>query len=236
MAEGKDGNWDAHLRPREDVEWPEGEAEGCRLGQGSYGAVFRVSLGGAPVACKVNTILRDPAREPRIANPYWPLHPDERRRQTDMWRSEIDLLVRAQGSPYVTRLVGVVLDDAGCPEYLLTEMARGSLYSVLHDDSDATGGDGPRGGAPLPLREASRIMLCIAKGLQHLHEICDPPITHRDLSAKNVLVVDKSGPGGGVHVCSHGPRPGQGFAGPWHRHVQPGRRGVRGPRVPPGRR
>ena len=33
------------------------------------------------------------------------------------------------------------------------------------------------------------MMLNIARGLHHLHVGCDPPITHRDLSAKNVLRV-----------------------------------------------
>jgi hypothetical protein len=141
------------------------------------------------IALKIPTILRDPDREPRLDNPYWPLGQAERQRQQEMWHSEVDLLARAQGSPYVTRLVGVVLDErTGHPEFILTELAAGSLYATLHDDKDADGGDGPRGGRSVSEDEATWMMLNIARGLQHLHE-CDPPITHRDLSAKNVLRV-----------------------------------------------
>jgi serine/threonine protein kinase len=104
----------------------------------------------------------------------------------ELWRSEVDLLARAQGSPYVSRLIGVVLDERGDPEFILTELAAGSLYDTLHDDT-ADDSEGPRGGRPVSQEEATWMMLNIARGLQYLHDECDPPITHRDLSAKNVL-------------------------------------------------
>ena len=199
MGEGKAGGggpWQDFLVAPERIEWPEGGPLSCVLGQGSYGMVCRVGVapeaaGAAAVhvALKIPTILRDPAREPRVANPFWrDTSPAERQRQQEMWHSEVELLARAQGSPYVTRLVGVVLDERGDPEFILTELAAGSLYAMLHDNA-ADGGDGPRGGRPVSLEEATWMMLNIARGLRHLHEVCDPPITHRDLSAKNVLRV-----------------------------------------------
>ena len=123
MAEGKAGGgaaWQDCIVAPDRIEWPEGGPLSCLLGRGSYGMVCRVGLAAAAagddplqqVALKIPTILRDPAREPRLDNAYWPLARDERQRQQEMWHSEIDLLARAQGSPYVTRLVGVVLTSA----------------------------------------------------------------------------------------------------------------------------
>ena len=200
MGEGKAGGgaaWQDFIVAVDRIEWPEGGPLSCLLGRGSYGMVCLVGLAAEAAGCdppqqvalKIPTILRDPAREPRLDNAYWPLARDERQRQQEMWHSEIELLARAQGSPYVTRLIGVVLDErTGDPEFILTELAAGSLYAKLHDDA-ADGGDGPRGGRPVSLEEARWMMLNIARGLHHLHEGCDPPITHRDLSAKNVLRV-----------------------------------------------
>ena len=89
MAEGKAGGgaaWQDFIVARDRIEWPEGGPLSCLLGQGSYGMVCRVGFaaeaaGGDPpqqVALKIPTILRDPAREPRLDNAYWPLARDER--------------------------------------------------------------------------------------------------------------------------------------------------------------
>ena len=58
-------------------------------------------------------------------------------------------------------------------------MENGSLHDVLHENNQLTS---------LAWNVRYKIAIGIAKGLAHLHHDCDPPILHRDIKPKNILI------------------------------------------------
>ena len=64
-------------------------------------------------------------------------------------------------------------------------MESGSLHDILHEKK------------PPPLfmwRDRLKIAVGIAEGLAYLHNDCDPPIVHRDIKPKNILIDDNLEP------------------------------------------
>ncbi|KAL3720925.1 hypothetical protein ACJRO7_005694 [Eucalyptus globulus] len=59
-------------------------------------------------------------------------------------------------------------------------MANGNLQQHLHGDKPV-----------LTWKQRLRIIVDVAKGLEYLHNGCDPPIIHRDLKATNILLNEK---------------------------------------------
>ncbi|KAJ7004772.1 receptor-like protein kinase [Populus alba x Populus x berolinensis] len=67
----------------------------------------------------------------------------------------------------------------GETRFLVYEMMQnGSLESQLH---------GPHGSA-LTWNLRMKIAVDVARGLEHLHEHCNPPVVHRDLKSSNILL------------------------------------------------
>ncbi|GMQ02935.1 hypothetical protein CsSME_00048946 [Camellia sinensis var. sinensis] len=58
-------------------------------------------------------------------------------------------------------------------------MPNGSLETQLH---------GPSRGSALTWHLRMKIALDIARGLEYLHEHCNPPVIHRDLKSSNILL------------------------------------------------
>ncbi|XP_061980661.1 probable receptor-like protein kinase At1g80640 isoform X2 [Populus nigra] len=58
-------------------------------------------------------------------------------------------------------------------------MQNGSLESQLH---------GPTHGSALTWNLRMKIAVDVARGLEYLHEHCDPPVVHRDLKSSNILL------------------------------------------------
>uniref|UniRef100_A0A7N1A5G2 Protein kinase domain-containing protein n=1 Tax=Kalanchoe fedtschenkoi TaxID=63787 RepID=A0A7N1A5G2_KALFE len=137
------------------------------IGEGTYGGVYRgVLRNGQAVAIKKLDTSKQPEQE---------------------FLAQVSTISRFNNENFV-RLVGY------CAENSLRAVAyqyapSGSLHDVLH------GRKGARGAPSEPLQVLcwdARIKIAVgaAKGLEYLHEKCDPRINHRDIKSSNVLIFD----------------------------------------------
>ena len=142
---------------------------GERIGRGSYGEVYRGTLGRnrRPVAVKkIYDILLIAARENR----------QSLQRLVGEFRLECELLQVAK-HPNVVEFIGVFYQGEGEESALLVmELMEQTLEHFLEDNRGT-----------LPQEKQVSICLQIASGLLFLHQH-DPQILHRDLTAKNVLM------------------------------------------------
>ncbi|CAL9203501.1 probable receptor-like protein kinase At1g80640 isoform X2 [Musa acuminata AAA Group] len=93
------------------------------------------------------------------------------------FENELDLLRRICHPNIVSLLGYCVHEDARFLVYEL--MQKGSLEAQLH---------GPTHGSALTWHMRVKIALDIARGLEYLHEHCNPPVIHRDLKCSNILL------------------------------------------------
>ncbi|KMZ61506.1 Kinase family protein [Zostera marina] len=93
------------------------------------------------------------------------------------FENEIELLSKIK-HPNIISLVGHSVN--GQTKFLVYElMQNGSLETQLHGHSH---------GSPLTWPIRMKIALDAARGLEYLHEHCNPPIIHRDLKSSNILL------------------------------------------------
>lgn len=93
------------------------------------------------------------------------------------FENEGDLLLKIH-HPNVIALLGYCIH--GKIRFLVYElMDQGSLENQLH---------GPSHGSALTWDMRMKIALDVARGLEFLHEHCNPPVIHRDLKSSNVLL------------------------------------------------
>lgn len=93
------------------------------------------------------------------------------------FENELNWLSKIQHQNVVT-LLGYCIH--GQARYLVYEMMQnGSLETQLH---------GPTHGSALPWHLRMKIAVDVARGLEFLHERCNPPVVHRDLRSSNILL------------------------------------------------
>ncbi|KAL3819157.1 hypothetical protein ACJIZ3_005062 [Penstemon smallii] len=93
------------------------------------------------------------------------------------FKNEVELLSKIQHQNIIS-LIGYCLH--GEARFLVYEMMEnGSLDFHLH---------GPSRKSKLSWHQRMKIALDIARGLEYLHEHCNPPIIHRDLKTSNILL------------------------------------------------
>ncbi|KAG9146875.1 hypothetical protein Leryth_005175 [Lithospermum erythrorhizon] len=93
------------------------------------------------------------------------------------YQDEVDLLSKVRHQNVIS-LLGYCIHDEMC--FLVYEMMQnGSLESHLH---------GPSKGRDLTWNLRMKIALDVARGLEYLHEHCNPPVIHRDIKASNILL------------------------------------------------
>lgn len=93
------------------------------------------------------------------------------------FENEIDLLSKIRHQNIVSLLGYCIHGEA---RFLVFEMMQhGSLESHLH---------GPSFGSTLTWNIRMRIALDVARGLEYLHERCNPPVIHRDIKSSNILL------------------------------------------------
>ncbi|PIN07812.1 Serine/threonine protein kinase [Handroanthus impetiginosus] len=137
------------------------------IGEGSYGRVFYAKLSdGQPAAIK--KLDTSSSTEP----------------DTD-FAAQLSMVSRLKNEHFVA-LLGYCLEPNN--RILAYEYATmGSLHDVLH------GRKGVQGAEPGPVltwNQRVKIAYGAAKGLEYLHEKCQPSIVHRDIRSSNVLLFD----------------------------------------------
>ncbi len=95
--------------------------------------------------------------------------------QHAMFEREIALL-SALHHPNIVKLHGVVSNAGGIPVWMVMEKGDCDLLTYLQRKTE-----------PMFLVELVRRMLDVASGLAYMHSL-DPPMMHRDVSLRNILV------------------------------------------------
>ena len=142
---------------------PNVQPTGRELGKGAYGSVEEVEIPGAVCAAK-----KIHAEFLNISSP------EDTRRIISKFASECRLMSTLR-HPHIVQFLGVCyLPGARLPS-LVMERLDTNLHELLETTPN------------LPLAIKKSILLDIAQGLLYLHSQ-SPPIIHRDLTARNVLL------------------------------------------------
>ena len=147
---------------------------GTRMGAGSYGFVEKVAI---PVAAKkIYDIFQDHTQIPTV----------DIQRATAQFVEECQLMSTLH-HPHIVQFLGVCFFPGLRLPALVMELLLTSLHDLLDPDTGDTGPppDALKPFFPLGLKRS--ILHDVAQGLAYLHER-SPPIIHRDLSARNVLL------------------------------------------------
>ena len=141
---------------------------GTTIGNGAYGSVEEVMIPGAVCAAKkIHDILLDSDRI------------------TTQFLDELQLMSTLH-HPNIVQFLGVCFLQGAQLPALVMERLLTSLHDLLDPETDPPPPpDAPKPFFPLSLK--CSILHNAANGLAYLHEQ-SPPIIHRDLSAKNVLL------------------------------------------------
>ena len=149
---------------------------GIRIGVGAYGSVEEVEIPGAICAAKkIHDLFRD---ETQISTAGIS-------QATTQFARECRLMSTLR-HPHIVQFLGVCF----LPGSQLPALVMERLLTSLHDLLDPTINPPPPPDTPrpfFPLHLKVSILENVACGLTYLHER-SPPIIHRDLSAKNVLL------------------------------------------------
>lgn len=128
------------------------------LGEGGFGRVYKAQLEDNLVVAVKKLDCTSPDAEREFQN-------------------EVDLLRKIQ-HPNVISLLGC--SSQGVERFIIYElMQNGSLETQLH---------GPSHGSALTWYMRMKIALDTARGLEYLHEHCNPSVIHRDLKSSNILL------------------------------------------------
>ena len=136
------------------------------LDRGAYGIVYAGEFAGRPVAVK------------RIHPPLLEAHSAQGQQVRRDFQAECQRMKDIGEHPNVVGFIGAFQDRTG-PFLVMEKMAQ-NLYTFLEANRGT-----------LRLQQQLRLCLDIATGLAFLHSR-DPPLVHRDLTARNVLL-DESG-------------------------------------------
>ncbi|MCO5563677.1 hypothetical protein L7F22_017324 [Adiantum nelumboides] len=130
------------------------------LGESTYGAVYKAHLPDQDVAVtKLETSL-----------------PDFPKGEKTM---ELVSSISRLHHPNITRLVGYCLEHGQCLlVYEYFEM--GTLHDILHSDYDIR--------TTLTWNARVKIALGAARALAYLHEVCGPPVVHKNFKSANILL------------------------------------------------
>ena len=149
---------------------------GVRIGAGAYGSVEEVAVPGAVCAAKkIHEVFLDRSDIPE----------SEVRKSAAQFVRECQLMSTLR-HPNIVQFLGVCFLPGSRLPALVMERLLTSLHDLLDPETDTPPPpDAPKPFFPLSLK--CSILHNVACGLAYLHER-SPPIIHRDLSARNVLL------------------------------------------------
>ena len=149
---------------------------GTRIGAGAYGSVEEVAIPGAVCAAKkIHDFFQDVANIPPVAIA----------KTSTQFVRECQLMSTLR-HPHIVQFLGVCFFPGSRLPALVMERLLTSLHDLLDPETDPPPPpDAPKPFFPLSLKNS--ILHDVASGLAYLHER-SPPIIHRDLSARNVLL------------------------------------------------
>ena len=149
---------------------------GNKIGSGAYGSVEEVAIPGAICAAKrIHEIFLDRSEIPAA----------EISRSIAQFVRECQLMSTLR-HPHIVQFLGVCFFPGSRLPALVMERLLTSLHDLLDPETDPPPPpDAPKPFFPLSLK--CSILHNVASGLAYLHEQ-SPPIIHRDLSARNVLL------------------------------------------------
>lgn len=135
---------------------------GRSLGSGKFGLVREATWRGAPVAVKRLKASVSASKEPDTS---------------DQFDREVCLLANLR-HPNILMFLGAVIKPSDGSVMIVTELLDLSLHEMLHDQDP-----------PFIATKSDWFSICeqICRGLNYLH-LTDPPIVHRDIKPKNVLI------------------------------------------------
>ena len=146
---------------------------GTRIGAGAYGSVEEVTIPGAICAAKrIHDVFLDSSTIPA----------------EDIRKSEVQFVRECQlmstlRHPHIVQFMGVCFLPGSRLPALVMERLLTSLHDLLVPETDTP--NATRLYFPLSLK--CNVLQNVACGLAYLHEL-SPPVIHRDLSARNVLL------------------------------------------------
>ena len=149
---------------------------GTKIGSGAFGSVEEVAIPGAICAAKrIHEIFLDRSEIPAA----------EISRSIAQFVKECQLMSTLR-HPHIVQFLGVCFFPGSRMPALVMERLLTSLHDLLDPETDPLPPpDAPKPFFPLSLK--CSILHDVASGLAYLHEL-SPPIIHRDLSAKNVIL------------------------------------------------
>ena len=151
---------------------------GRNIGSGSYGSVEEVEIPGAICAAKkIHDIFQDRTQIPE----------DEIRRASEQFVVECRLMSSIR-HPRIVQFLGVCFFPGSRLPALVMEKMHTSLHEVLDPEAEGREEREDSENKPyIPLVLKCSILCDVGQGLAFLHSRT-PPIIHRDLSARNVLL------------------------------------------------
>nr|CAB3484949.1 unnamed protein product [Digitaria exilis] len=144
------------------------------IGQGSYAKVYKATLrSGRPAVVK------------RLEKP-------SRYASNVVFLRQLSVASRLNHDNFVRLLGYTISNDLRVLVYEYATM--GTLYDVLHGDREVLGQEAPeQGGGSRPVLSwihRVNIALDAARGLEYLHEMVKPAVTHKDVRSTNVLLFE----------------------------------------------
>ena len=146
-------------------------ATGRTIGNGSYGSVEEVAIPGAVCAAKkIHDFFLDPKQTPR----------EGVEKATTEFVRECQLMSTLR-HPHIVQFLGVCFPPGSRMPALVMEKLATGLHDILDPEPE------PPTKPFIPVSLKCSILHDVARGLSFLHSH-SPPIIHRDLSARNVLL------------------------------------------------